>query len=262
MSHQGGSSLRIISWNVNGIRAVLKKGLTEFIAKNDPDIFCVQETKAHPEQVESPELDALNRKSFWSSASRRGYSGTATFCKLKPVNVETGIGIRKFDSEGRFVVTDHKDFLLYNVYFPNGGSGEERHDFKQEFLVKFLRHLKKQMSAGREIILVGDYNIAHTEIDVYDPVRLSKESGFLPEERAWFDEFLKAGFVDCFRTFHADEKHRYSWWSYRELARTGNRGWRIDYACVTKGLAGKVRNCDILDQVEGSDHCPVLLELK
>lgn len=254
--------MRIITWNVNGIRAVLKKGFLEFVEKYDPEILCLQETKAHPEQVEPSLVHPGGRVSFWSSAVKRGYSGTATFCMEAPLEVLKGIGIRKFDSEGRFVVTDHKDFLLYNVYFPNGGSGEERHQFKQEFLVKFLRHLKKQIDAGRQVILVGDYNIAHLEIDVYDPVRLSKESGFLPEERAWFDEFLSSGFVDCFRLFHPHDAKRYSWWSYREMARVNNRGWRIDYICVTKGLVDRVKSCQILDQVEGSDHCPVLIELQ
>lgn len=252
--------MKIITWNVNGVRAVAQKGFFEFIEKLDPDILCLQETKAHPDQVSPEIVNPKNRKSYWSSALKRGYSGTATYVK-DSVEASSGIGIKKFDSEGRFVITDHKDFLLYNVYFPNGGSGEERHDFKQEFLRKFTAHLKLQMKAGREIILVGDYNVAHTEIDVYDPKRLSKESGFLPEEREWFTQFLSMGFVDLFRHFHPNEPHRYSWWSYRENARIGNRGWRIDYICATQGLLKKFKSCDILDEVTGSDHCPVVAEL-
>ena len=254
--------MRIITWNVNGIRAVAKKGFLDFLKKANPDILCIQESKAHMEQVGPELIEPKGWKSYWSSAERKGYSGTITYLKGEPNNVAHGIGIKKFDSEGRFVVTDHKDFLLYNVYFPNGGSGEERHNFKQEFLKKFTTHLKKKIKEGREIILVGDYNVAHLEFDVHDPKRLSKESGFLPEEREWFSKFLKVGFVDAFRHFHPDEKDRYTWWSYREMARMGNRGWRIDYVCVTEGLVKRLKKCEIWDDVEGSDHCPVYVELK
>lgn len=253
--------MKIVTWNVNGIRAVHKKGFLDFMRTKNPDILCLQESKARPDQVPPELLNPFGTKSFWSAAVKPGYSGTVTYVKTEPESVNYGIGIKKFDSEGRFVVTDHKEFLLYNVYFPNGGSGEERHNFKQEFLKKFTAHLREQMAAGREIILVGDYNIAHLEIDVFDPVRLSKESGFLPEERAWFSEFLKTGFTDCFRHFHSEEKHRYTWWSYLERGRLTNRGWRIDYICVTEGLKSRLKACEIWDDVEGSDHCPVMLEL-
>jgi exodeoxyribonuclease-3 len=254
--------MKIVSWNVNGIRAVAKKGFISIVDQLQPDILCLQETKAHKEQVELAIQNPLGKIGHWSSAVRPGYSGTATFSKLETLSCSKGIQIRKFDSEGRFVITDHKDFLLYNMYFPNGGSGQERHDFKQEFLLQFLRHLKKVLASGREVIVVGDYNIAHKEMDVYDPVRLSKESGFLPEERAWMDQFFALGMVDAFRHFHPDEKHRYSWWSYRENARLGNRGWRIDYICVSTGLVSQLKSCQILDSVEGSDHCPVMLEME
>lgn len=252
--------MKIVTWNVNGIRAIAKKGFLDFVSKVDPDILCLQETKAHPDQVE-PELhNPFEREGYWSSAHRPGYSGTLTYVKTKPAKVNYGVGIKKFDSEGRFVVTDHDDFLLYNVYFPNGGSGEERHNFKQEFLIKFTEHLKKQLKSGREVILVGDYNVAHLAIDVYDPVKLKGESGFLPEEREWFSQFLQAGFVDVFRHFHPDEKHRFTWWSYLEKARLGNRGWRIDYICASQKLLKRFKSCEILDDVTGSDHCPVLAE--
>lgn len=253
--------MKIVSWNVNGIRACYKKNLLEFIQKEKPAILCLQETKAHREQVEVGAKDLGYKYSYWSSAKRKGYSGTATFSNDEPKKVELGIGIDSYDSEGRFVVSDHGHFLLYNVYFPNGGSGEERHNFKQQFLKDFTAHLKKQIEKGREIVLVGDYNVAHTEIDVYDPVKLAKESGFLPEERAWFSSFLEIGFIDTFRYFHPKAKERFSWWSYRELARVSNRGWRIDYICVTKGLESKLKKADILDGVEGSDHCPVVVTL-
>lgn len=252
--------MKIITWNVNGIRAVAKKGFHEFIDKYDPDILCLQETKAHPDQVEPNLINPSGRQSYWSSAFRPGYSGTATFVKAPAVAVQYGIGVKKFDSEGRFVITDHGDFLLYNVYFPNGASREERHDFKQEFLKLFTQHLKKDMRAGREVVLVGDYNVAHRDIDVYDPKGLQKVSGFLPEEQKWFSEFLETGFIDLFRHFHPNDKHRYTWWSYLEKARMGNRGWRIDYICVTPGLLSRVKSCEILDDVMGSDHCPVVVE--
>jgi exodeoxyribonuclease III len=253
--------MKIISWNVNGIRAVHKKGLIEFIEREDPDIFCVQETKAMPEQCEPILMTPAGRVSFWSSAKRKGYSGVATFLKKPPLAKAFGIGIEEYDSEGRIVVTEHDDFTLYNIYFPNGGSGAVRHDFKQQFLRDLSAHLKPLVKAGKPIVVVGDYNVAHREIDIYDPKGLSGESGFLPEERAWFDSFLEMGFVDTFRHFHPDEPDRYTWWSYVERGRLGNRGWRIDYICVTPNLVSRLRRAEVLDGQMGSDHCPVLLEM-
>ena len=255
--------MKIISWNVNGIRAAYKKDLPGFISKQKPDIFCLQETKAHPDQVE-PELRTFGQyESAWSSATKKGYSGTATFwnSKASPKIVSRGIDIPKYDSEGRFVISDHEKFKLFNIYFPNGGSGDERHNFKQEFLKDLLSYLEVLLKKGERLIITGDYNIAHAEMDVHDPKRLSKESGFLPEERAWLDSFFALGFVDCFRHFHKGEKDRYSWWSYREMARVNNRGWRIDYFSVSPNLVSEMKNCDILDEQEGSDHCPLILEL-
>lgn len=253
--------MKIITWNVNGIRACYKKNLLQFVEAENPDIFCVQETKAHYDQVEV-ETQKLGRSfSYWSSAVRKGYSGVATFVKEEPLRVQKGWGQTEYDSEGRIVITDHGAFDLYNIYFPNGGSGEERHLFKQKFLKDLNQHLKPKIQKGRQIIVVGDYNVAHQEQDVYDPVRLSKESGFLPEERAWMSSFLDLGFVDTFRHFHPQQKNSYSWWSYRELARTQNRGWRIDYICITKGLLPQLKSAEIMDHIEGSDHCPVKIEL-
>lgn len=254
---------KIISWNVNGIRAVGKKGLLPFLEREAPDIFCVQETKAHPEQVEPAIREPLGVKGFWSSAQKKGYSGVATFCRSgsEPIR-QSLLGEVLYDNEGRVVITDHRDFLLYNIYFPNGGSGVERHNFKQKFLLDLNLHLKSQLDADRQIIVVGDYNVAHREVDIYDPVRLSKESGFLPEERAWFDSFLQLGFVDTFRHVHPTESDRYTWWSYVERARPLNRGWRIDYICVSEGLKDRILDARVRDDVEGSDHCPVELVLK
>ncbi len=254
--------VRIITWNVNGIRAVAKKGFQNFVEQQNPDVLCLQETKVHPDMCEPELLSPMGMSSHWSSAHRRGYSGTATFSKTPPLSVEHGIGIRKFDTEGRFVVTDHQDFKLYNVYFPNGGSGPERHLFKQEFLLRFLRHLTNDLAQKVPVILVGDYNIAPLLIDVYDPEALKNESGFLPEERKWFKEFLAAGFIDCFRHFFPDTKDAYTWWSYFSGARIQNRGWRIDHICISKDLLPRLKHCEILDAQEGSDHCPVLIDLE
>ena len=254
--------MKIISWNVNGIRACAKKGLLEFASKKDPDILCLQETKAHPDQLVSQLLHPMGRKSYWSSAVKKGYSGTVTYLKEKPDSVIRGIGLRKFDAEGRFVVTEQKGFALYNVYFPNGSAREERHLYKQDFLKKFTTHLKKRVDRNEEVMVVGDYNVAYQDIDVHDPQGLSKVSGFLPEEREWFQEFLNVGFTDLFRRFHPNEENRYSWWSYRENARIANKGWRIDHICCTSGLVQKVISIDILDEQMGSDHCPIVVEME
>lgn len=254
--------MKIISWNVNGIRACAKKGFLEFVEREDPDYLCLQETKAHPEQLDQDLITPFQRESYWSSAEKKGYSGTVTYVKKAPLQVSYGIRIKKFDSEGRFVVTKHKDFTLYNVYFPNGSAREERHLYKQEFLERFRKHLERKIKAGEEIIVVGDYNVAHNTIDVFDPVRLSRVSGFLPEEREWFDRFLSTGFCDVFRYINPDIKDVYTWWSYRENARIANRGWRIDYICITKGLLDRIKNVSILNEQTGSDHCPVMLELE
>jgi exodeoxyribonuclease-3 len=250
-----------VSWNINGIRSCSEEGFREFIAKVKPDILCLQETKAHPDQVPPALSRPPHYTGYWSTAHRRGYSGVASFFLKPPHKISYGLGIRKYDTEGRFVISEHEDFKLYNVYFPNGGSGEARHLFKQEFLQRFTDHLANEIALGRSLIVVGDYNVAHREIDVFDPVRLSKVSGFLPEERKWLDRFLEIGFIDSFRHFYPQARDRYSWWSYRENARVGNRGWRIDMICVTKDLLPRLQSADILENQQGSDHCPVVLEM-
>ncbi len=255
--------MKIISWNVNGIRATLKKGLMDFVTAEKPDIFCVQETKAHIEQVEVEARKLAWNHTYWSSAQKKGYSGVATFTDVEPKHVQFHFNdIPDYESEGRIVMSDHGHFDLYNIYFPNGGSGLERHNFKQKFLKDLNQHLKEKLATGRQVIVVGDYNVAHDNIDVHDPIRLSKESGFLPEERAWFDDFLDLGFIDTFRYFKPTEAKRYSWWDMRTFARQSNKGWRIDYICVSKGLEKHLVSADILDQVQGSDHCPVVVNLE
>jgi len=256
-------TMKLISWNVNGIRACYKNGLRDFLVKEKPDIFCVQETKAHPEQLTAEKFEDLYAHRFWSSSEvKKGYSGTCTFLKEEaPLEVMHGIEEKRFDQEGRFVVTRHEDFLLYNVYFPNGAMNDTRHDFKQDFLKTFTEHLKEQIDLGEEIVLVGDYNVARLPFDVYDSEKLKKTSGFLPEERSWFnDSFLPSGFVDVFRHFNPEKEKSYTWWSYRTNARLYNRGWRIDYVCVTPGLIDHVKSFKHLDEQRGSDHCPVQIE--
>ena len=253
--------MKIVSWNVNGIRSCSQKGLFEFFRQENPDLLCLQETKAHRDQLEDSIVSQPGWESYWSAAQRKGYSGTATFTRKTPDEVRYGIGIQKYDAEGRFVILRFGKLWVYNVYFPNGSAGEDRHLFKQEFLQKFSFHLKKHIVAGAQVIVLGDYNVAYLEHDVFDPVRLSTISGFLPIERKWFGQFLKDGFVDSFRHFHPDEKNRYSWWSYQENARMVNKGWRIDHICVTENLKPKLRSANILEDQMGSDHCPVTLEI-
>ena len=253
-------TIKLVTWNVNGIRASYDKGLNQFVKDQAPHILCLQETKAHREQVEPSRQNLGYEHSFWSSAERKGYSGVATFTNEKPKKIQTGIDNPLYEREGRIVWTQFDEFDLYNIYFPNGGSGEERHLFKQNFLKDLTAHLKFEMKKGKEIVVVGDYNVGYLQFDVHDPVRLSKESGFLPEEREWFQNFLKAGFTDAFRHFHPDKKEMYSWWSYRELARERNKGWRIDHICITPGLVKNLKSCEILMSQLGSDHCPVMAE--
>ncbi len=253
--------MKIVSWNVNGIRATYKKGLLAFLENEKPDIFCVQETKCHVDQLSQDQIAPLGMKSFWSSAEKKGYSGTATFSHTDADQLNHGIGISKFDSEGRFVVTKFDDISIYNVYFPNGAR-IERQAYKQEFLISFTEYLIPKVRSGEKIIVLGDYNVAPKEIDVFDPIGLANTSGFLPEEREWFQQFLKIGFIDTFRHFHPNEKHRYTWWNQIERGRIGNRGWRIDLICATENLRPHLKSSSILDDVDGSDHCPITLEIE
>lgn len=257
--------MKIATWNVNGIRASFSKGLEDFVKKQSPDILCLQETKAHPQQLDE-RIKELGDYPFqhWSACGKKkGYSGTATFSKIPVLNFKSGMNIKKFDWEGRMVISEHKDFCVLNIYFPNGALTMSRHFFKQEFLKRlpiFLKELREK--TGKELIIVGDYNVAYLDIDVHSPKTLAKTSGFLPEERQWFKNFLELGYIDVFRHFYPEQKDAYSWWSFRENARNKNRGWRIDYICVTKNLKDKLKGIEIEQQQLGSDHCPIILELK
>lgn len=255
-------NLKLVTWNINGIRASYGKGLSSFVSEVQPDILCLQETKAHREQVEPLTQTLGFPYDAWSSAERKGYSSVATFSQTRPNKILKSIDCPEYEKEGRIIWSSYDDFDLYNIYFPNGGSGEIRHDFKQKFLKDLSSHLQFEIRRGKEVIIVGDYNIAHKNLDIYDPVGLARCSGFLPEERQWFDEFIQMGFVDSFRYLHPEQKQVYSWWSYKELARTHNRGWRIDYICITEGLVKNLKSCEVLMQQVGSDHCPVVAEFE
>jgi exodeoxyribonuclease III len=256
------SSLRIISYNVNGIRAALNKGFMEWLKTNPADIICVQETKAQKENVDHKLFTDLGFHDFWFSAQKKGYSGVAVFSKIKPDQVEYGTGHKVSDDEGRVIQLDFGDIRLINAYFPSGTSGEERQGFKYKWLDEFLIYISRLKEKYPRLVLCGDYNIAHKEIDIHDPKGNKNSSGFLPSERAWMDKFLENGWTDIFRKQHP-EPHRYSWWSQRfPTVRLNNKGWRIDYFCVTNNLAGQVIRTDIFPDIKHSDHCPVYLEIK
>lgn len=251
--------MRIISWNVNGIRAVERKGFLDWLAETEPDILCVQETKAHPEQLSKKLRQPAGYQSYWHSAERKGYSGVATFSR-EPLTVQYGFGLTEFDSEGRVLISEHEVFLLLNCYMPNGGMGPERLDYKLRFYAALLDYCDELHAAGKQLIICGDVNTAHKEIDLARPKENEEVSGFMPVERAWIDEYLVHGFVDAFRAFNA-EPEQYTWWSYRTRARDRNIGWRIDYFLVSEGFMPRVADCFIMADVPGSDHCPIVLDL-
>lgn len=253
--------MRLISWNVNGIRAVAKKGFHEKMEEFGADVVCLQETKISPDQLTLDLIQVGDFTSYFSSAERKGYSGTAVFTKSAPVSVSYGLGVDRFDHEGRTIEIDFGDFILYNIYFPNGGQGEERLAFKLAFYDAFLERIAMQRAQGRGIIVCGDVNTAHREIDLANPAANSKVSGFLPEERVYMDRFAEAGLIDTFRLLYPDRKDAYTWWSYKTFARSRNVGWRIDYFFVSEDLRDRIKDAGILDSVEGSDHCPIFLDL-
>lgn len=250
----------IVSYNVNGIRAALKKGLAEWLAENPCDILCLQETKAREEQVNIQELEALGYKHAWYSAQKPGYSGVATFFKQEPDQIIQGCGHEQYDHEGRVLRTDFGDWTLINVYFPSGTTGDVRQAVKMEFLDFFYDWIHELLKSRPKMIVAGDYNIAHTPMDIHDPVRNKKNSGFLPEERAWLDKWFAHGFTDAFRYCHPD-KVEYSWWSYRARARENNKGWRIDYQSVTDNLKSAILEVTHRNDARHSDHCPVWMDI-
>ena len=250
--------MKLISWNVNGLRAVLKKNFLEFLAAERPDILCLQETKCTPDQVE--QLWPASYTTFWNSAEKKGYSGTAIFTKERPLKVTPHIGVTEHDNEGRVLTAEYADFFLVNVYVPNSKRELTRLAYRQQWDKDFLAYLKK-LEKKKPVIWCGDLNVAHTEIDLSNPKANVKNHGFTPEERAGFDAVVKAGFVDTFREFEKSGGH-YTWWSPMSNARARNIGWRLDYFLISQSLRPQLKRATILPQVMGSDHCPVLIELK
>jgi len=251
---------KLISWNVNGIRAAAKKGLLDFISSESPDILCIQETKANEDQLDSTIRHPKGYYSYFSSAEKKGYSGVAVFTKQEPISVETGFGVPEFDSEGRILILKYPDFFLFNIYFPNGKASKERLDYKMRFYEECLNQVKKLHKEGGNVIICGDVNTAHKEIDLARPKENSKGSGFLPIEREWIDRLLDCGFIDTFRIF-TKEPGYYSWWDLKTRARDRNVGWRIDYFFANDEVEKNIQNAAIMSQIYGSDHCPVMLEV-
>ena len=258
--------MRLITWNVNGLRAVARKGLLSWLEAEKPDILCMQETKAHRGQL-APELATPDGyEAHFHSAKKKGYSGVSTWVRNdSPATVKAepvaGLGIERFDEEGRVLITEFEPFTLINCYFPNSQRTLNRLDYKLDFYDTFLHYCNRLRREGKRLIITGDYNIAHKEIDLARPKENRRNSGFLPEERDRLDQFVAHGYVDAFRLFHEGSGH-YTWWSYLFNARTANVGWRIDYFFVSDDLVDEVKDCTILNEVAGSDHCPVSLELK
>lgn len=253
--------MRIISYNVNGIRAAIKKGFLDWLKTDPADVICLQEVKAHRGDIDVASIEAAGYSSYWFCAQKKGYSGVAILSKIKPDNVVEGSKIEQSDFEGRVIRADFKDVTIINAYFPSGTSGEIRQVYKYQWLDEFLELLNDLKKTRKKLIVCGDYNIAHKEIDIHNPVANKRTTGFLPEERAWFDKFLENDFVDGFRHLNK-EPHQYTWWNVlRPSTRLENKGWRIDYINVTSNLKDKIAAVKIFPEVKHSDHCPIYLEL-
>lgn len=252
--------MKLISYNVNGIRAAIKKGFVEWMDATKVDVLCLQETKANEEQVGLAEIEALGYKSYWFSAQKKGYSGVAIFSKHEPKHVEYGMGIEKYDFEGRAIRIDFEDFSVLNVYMPSGSSGEERQQFKFEWMDDFFTYVNALKKEIPNLVVCGDFNICHTKIDIHNPKTNKNTSGFLPEERDWMTKLFESGWIDTFRHFN-DEPHNYSWWTYRAGARGKNKGWRIDYFATTTAMKNRLTHATILPEAKHSDHCPIVLEI-
>lgn len=254
---------RIISYNVNGLRAALKKDFLSWIKASDPGIFCLQEIKATPEQLDVSLFESLGYRHYWFPAQKKGYSGVALFSKKEPRHIEYGCGHPEYDYEGRLIRADFENFSVMSAYFPSGTSGEVRQQVKFRFLDYFHEYINELKNRVPNLIIVGDYNICHKPIDIHNPVSNAKSSGFLPEEREWIGKFIDSGFIDSFRYFN-NEPHHYTWWSQRFGAsvRERNLGWRIDYQMVSMPLEKKIKRAAILPEARHSDHCPTLLEIE
>jgi len=253
--------MRIITYNVNGIRAAMNKDLVGWLKAANPDVLCLQETKATPDQVDVKAFEDLGYHLYWYSAQKKGYSGVAIFSKLKPKHVEYGCGIEKYDFEGRIIRLDFEQCSVMSVYHPSGSSGDDRQAFKMQWLADFQEYINGLKTKIPNLVLCGDYNICHKPIDIHNPKSNANTSGFLPEEREWMEQFIQSGFIDSFRHFN-QEPHQYSWWSYRAGSRGKNLGWRIDYNLVANHLDKHLKRAVILPDAMHSDHCPVLVEME
>ena len=253
--------MKIFSWNVNGVRAIEKKGFLDWIDNEDPDIVCIQETKAKVEQLGSSLIEDHGYHTYWHSAERPGYSGVATFSKVEPLFVQNGLGIDRFDREGRVLISEHENFLLYNIYFPNGQKDEIRLNYKLDFYDELLPIINEQVESGSNVIVTGDWNTAHFPIDLARPKENIKTSGFMPIEREKIDQYVDSGWIDTFRHFNTDPE-RYTWWTYRFGARQRNVGWRIDYFFVNQSFISNIEDAEIHENIMGSDHCPVSITIK
>ena len=252
--------MKLLSYNVNGIRAALKKGFASWLESTQADVICIQETKAMETQVDTSVLEDIGYHHFWFSAQKKGYSGVAVFSKEKPKNVTYGSGIDHMDYEGRILRVDFDKVSIMSLYLPSG-TNLARLDYKFQFMDEFNQYIETLKKEHPNLIICGDFNICHKAIDIHDPVRNKNVSGFLPEEREWLDNFMKSGFIDSFRYLNS-EPHQYSWWSYRANSRNNNKGWRIDYALVSKTLKEKIVRSFMLPDAKHSDHCPVGLEIQ
>ena len=252
--------VKILTYNVNGIRAALRKDFASWLKATNPDVLCLQEIKANSEQFDESIFTDLGYHCFWNSAEKKGYSGVAILTKTKPQHIEYGCGIEQIDFEGRILRADFDGFSMMSAYFPSGSSGDLRQAFKMKFLNQFQTYINALKKDFPKLIISGDYNICHKAIDIHNPQRNKNTSGFLPEEREWMSGFIASGFVDSFRSLNP-EPHNYSWWSYRANARAKNLGWRIDYNMISKSLLAHLSRSAILSQAFHSDHCPVLVEL-
>jgi exodeoxyribonuclease-3 len=252
--------LKILSYNVNGIRAALNKGFADWLKAAAPDILCLQETKAMAEQLDTQILEDLGYHHHWHSAQKKGYSGVAILTKTKPLHVQEGTGIDHMDFEGRVIRADFENVSVISIYIPSG-TNIDRLDYKFKFMDDFQNYINSLKKDYPRLVICGDYNICHRAIDIHDPVRNKNVSGFLPEEREWIDDFMNSGFVDSFRYLNTDP-HQYSWWSYRANARNNNKGWRIDYNLVSENLKENIKRAYLLPDAKHSDHCPVGVELE
>lgn len=251
---------KIITYNLNGIRSAISKGFLDWLKAVNPDIVCLQEIKAHPDQLDLTLFENAGYTHYWCPAEKKGYSGVAILSKIKPDNVEHGCGMGIYDREGRVIRADYGDVSVMSVYMPSGSSGDERQAFKMKWLDDFQQYIDTLKAKKSKLIISGDYNICHKAIDIHNPVSNANSSGFLPEEREWIDKFMKSGFTDSFRLFNP-EPHNYTWWSFRANARAKNLGWRIDYNLVSNSLEKSIKRSVIMPDAKHSDHCPVLLEI-